>query len=192
MYKVDVPPFSEEGVVVEKFEISPADAAFYNINCHGRPVSPGQHTRLVINGRVWMSDTDAEMREHRTLFWAVETVVALRGEARVLLNGLGLGMALHGCFQNGATHVTAVEKHPVIAERIGGYWSEVYGDKLTVHCADAFEWNPPKGTRYHMVWHDIWQSLCGDNLKEMERLHRKYGRRTEWQQSWGRQELKRR
>jgi hypothetical protein len=42
-----------------------------------------------------------------------------------------------------------------------------------------------KGERYGMVWHDIWDSFCGDNLPEMTRLKRKYGRRADWQGCWG-------
>jgi hypothetical protein len=34
-----------------------------------------------------------------------------------------------------------------------------------------------KGKRYDMVWHDIWDDICSDNLEGMAKLHRKYGDR---------------
>ena len=49
---------------------------------------------------------------------------------------------------------------------------------------DALVWKPPKNTRYNAIWHDIWDNICADNLPQMHKLHRKYGRRTDWQGSW--------
>jgi hypothetical protein len=62
--------------------------------------------------------------------------------------------------------------------------------RLTVICASAYDWQPPKGVRYNAVWHDIWDNLCTDNLVEMARLHRKYARRCDWQGSWGKEILR--
>ena len=60
-----------------------------------------------------------------------------------------------------------------------------YNDpRLEIIHADAFEWKPPKGVRYNCVWHDIWDYICTDNLPEMHKLHRKYGRRCDYQESW--------
>ena len=66
-----------------------------------------------------------------------------------------------------------------------------HDDRVNIICADAFEWRPPKGVRYNAVWHDIWDDICTDNLPEMTRLHRKYGRRADWQGSWCRELCKR-
>ena len=38
--------------------------------------------------------------------------------------------------------------------------------------------------------HDIWDDICLDNLETMATLHRKYGRRCDWQGSWKRDWLK--
>ena len=56
------------------------------------------------------------------------------------------------------------------------------------HQADALEYKPPRGEQYDVVWHDIWPNICTDNLPEMHKLHRKYGRRCNWQGSWCRAE----
>ena len=70
------------------------------------------------------------------------------------------------------------------------YSDHIKDDRLTVVCADAFAWNPPKGKYWNYIWHDIWNNLCIDNLKEMAKLHRKYGRRCEFQYSWCKELLK--
>ena len=44
----------------------------------------------------------------------------------------------------------------------------------------------PRGMKFTVVWHDIWNHICSDNLPDMHKLHRKYGRRTDWQGSWAR------
>jgi hypothetical protein len=60
----------------------------------------------------------------------------------------------------------------------------MYGDRVEIIQADAFSWKPPKNIRYGMVWHDIWPNICGDNYPEMKTLHRRYGRKADWQGSW--------
>lgn len=57
--------------------------------------------------------------------------------------------------------------------------------------ADAFAYKPPKSKRYGAVWHDIWANICADNLPEMHKLHRKYGRIADWQGSWCRWQCER-
>ena len=49
---------------------------------------------------------------------------------------------------------------------------------------NAFEYKLPKGVRYDVVWHDIWDYITSDNLPEMIKLHRKYGRKCDYQESW--------
>jgi len=50
---------------------------------------------------------------------------------------------------------------------------------------DALEYKPT--LRYDVVWHDIFDDICADNLPIMHKLHRKYGGKTEWQGSWCRE-----
>lgn len=37
----------------------------------------------------------------------------------------------------------------------------------------------------------IWDSLCADNLEEMTKLKRRFGRRTDWQGCWGEYQCRR-
>lgn len=80
--------------------------------------------------------------------------------------------------------VTVIEISPDVITLVGSYLKEHFGARLEIIEADAFTWQPPRGVRYGAVWHDIWDNICSDNLPEMHKLHRKYGRRTDWQGSW--------
>lgn len=42
-----------------------------------------------------------------------------------------------------------------------------------------------------MVWHDVWDYIDANNLTQMHALHRKYGRRADWQGSWCRDQCER-
>jgi len=65
------------------------------------------------------------------------------------------------------------------------------GERCTVHLADAYEIRWPVGTRWDVVWHDVWQNISGDNVPEMAKLKRSYGRRADWQGCWAERECRR-
>jgi predicted methyltransferase len=106
------------------------------------------------------------------------------------MHGLGLGVALNGAFLNGADHVTVIEKSSDVITLTGKYWQEKYGDRLTIIEGDAYTWKPESGKSWDIVWHDVWDNLCTDNLQAMAKLHRRFGRRCKWQGSWGYKLLK--
>lgn len=80
--------------------------------------------------------------------------------------------------------VTVIERSPDVIALVGEYYKKKYGNRLNIINADAFTWKPPKNKVYDVVWHDIWDSISGDNLPEMHKLHRRYGRHARWQASW--------
>lgn len=178
-YQTQVPEGQLEEYRVEKYEIKGDEPGLWivNLKSPGRAIPPGTYTKLMRGGTLVMSDTPAE----------VQDLYPLRAyaEGHVLINGLGLGVATEMCMQKeGVEHVTVVEISQAVIRLVGLYLKLIYGDKLTIIHADAFEYQPPKGIRYGAVWHDIWDNICADNLPDMHRLHRKYGRRTSWQGSW--------
>lgn len=162
-------------VVVERFSVSDDDSRWSSVRRNYVPA--GRYTRLLINGKLVMSDTPKEMSDHWDLFRAAS--------GHVLLNGLGLGCCLN-VVRHAAevTGVTVIEKN---ADVIGLVASRFPGVEI-IH-GDALTWQPPKGKRYGAVWHDIWSDICEDNLAQMHALHRKYGRRTDWQGSWSRGQI---
>lgn len=177
--KVSIPE-GERGLwSVKKFTVEPVDP--YDLGRlralrDGRGhVPPGTYTKLVCQGRgVIMSDTPDEMRDH---------VVAVRkATGDVLINGLGIGMVLAAVLRKPkVTSVTVVEIDPDVIALVSPYYAD---DRLQIVCASAFDYQPPKGKCYNMVWHDIWDAISEDNLAEMTRLKRKYGRLADWQGCW--------
>lgn len=190
-YKVDeIPAMKLNDVEIYKFEITEAQAKIDQMRSCFKPGSiatvAGNYTGLQEKNILWMTDTRQEIKMHSWLFNKIHE------DTTVLITGLGLGVALKGAFLNGAAHVTIIEKNQTIIELTGKFWKEIYGDKLTIINADAYTWKPPKGQRWDVIWHDIWKEICSDNTPLMTKLHRKYGRRTHQQNSWGLRELGRR
>lgn len=124
-----------------------------------------------------MSDTPDELRDFQ--------MAVLRAKGHILINGLGLGCVVTACLRKPEVETaTVIEIDSDVIALVGSHFTD---DRLTIINADAFQYQPPKGQRYQMVWHDIWDSICSDNLPQMHRLHRKYGRRADWQGSWSRE-----
>lgn len=169
---------------IEDFEVP--ENSIHNLRAMFQPgcrtIKPGKYKRLTRNGHTIMSNTPAEKRDYLHFVW--------KATGNVLINGLGLGCVVADVLnKNKAESITIIE----ISEDVVSLVAPVFKDdpRVTIIHADAFEWKPPKGVRYNAVWHDIWDDICTDNLPEMTKLHRKYGRRTDWQGSWSKELCKR-
>ena len=187
-YKVDVPEGQSGDWRIERFTVTKEAEKFGRLRAiatgRGRFAPAGTYTRLMRNGTLVMSDTPDEIRDH------YEAIHQAKGH--VLVNGLGLGVALQAMLEKPEVErVTVVEISADVIALVGPHYKAKYGDRLEVIQADAMTWKPPKGVRYDAVWHDIWDAICSDNLDTMHTLHRRYGRRTNWQGSWGRYQCKR-
>lgn len=184
--QVTVPEGSRGPWTVERFTVTEAAAkheAMRAIFSGGRGcMRAGTYTALkhARRGTV-MSDTHDEMRDHSA------PVRMARGH--VLINGLGIGVVLGAVLKKPeVTRVTVVELDPDVIALVGPHYA---CDRLEIVNASAFDYQPPKGIRYGAVWHDIWDAICGDNLAEMTKLKRKYGRRADWQGCWAEYQCKR-
>ena len=107
-----------------------------------------------------------------------------------LVHGLGLGCAVELLFYEGMEKVTVVELSQDVIDLVGPHLKSRHGDKLEIVCADALTWKPPKGMRYSIVWHDIWPTICLDNLPQIKKLNRRYGGKCDWQSYWAKREMK--
>lgn len=180
--QVDVPEGQSGDWQIAKFEVTESDAQMHNLRACMHPgsriIKSGIYTKLTRNGQIIMSDTPAEIGDHRE-------PVRRAQNGRVLINGLGIGMVLQGILdETSVEHLTVVENSSDVIALVAAHWKNKYGDRLTIINADAFDWRPPKNVRYCVVWHDIWDNITSDNLSDMHKLHRKYGRRCVWQGSW--------
>lgn len=162
---------------VETYTVSKQESDWTRIRAMQHPeefVPAGTYKKLCRNGTIVMSNTEMEIREHREMI--------LQAHGHVLLNGLGLGVCLKAILaKTQVLSVTVIEKSPEVIALVGPSFKD---PRLTIIQADAFTWKPPKGAHYDVVWHDIWDNMCSDNLPEMTRLKRKYGRLCDWQGCW--------
>lgn len=182
-HKVDLPAGELDGARIEQFEVTRDGSFLSALNNHGRHVRPGIYTKLTVDGRMWMSDTNDEWRDHTPAAWRIQR----SDSRRVLINGLGIGMVLKAALDcEHVEHVDVVEVDPRVVALVGPHYDD---PRVTMATADAYTKQWPTGTRWDVAWHDIWLDLCTDNLPKMTRLHRSYGRRVEWQGSWGRELL---
>jgi hypothetical protein len=179
---------------VERYTVSEEDARADALRAiissqRGRFVPPGTYTGLSHESEgLMMSDTPDEMRDHLAIYHE-----ARRRGGRVLVHGLGLGMITQALLsEEGVGHVDVVEiDEDVISLVSPSFQGDVDSGRLTIHHADCFEKSWPTGTRWSCVWHDCWRDLSEGNLEEMKALHRKFGRRCDFQGSWGRSFLQR-
>jgi hypothetical protein len=148
------------------------------------PTPSGTYTGLLRHGQVWMSDVPDEKRDHYPALHA-----ARKFGGRCLVNGLGLGMVVKAMLDlPNVTHVDVVELDPDVITLAGPAFDR-YGSRVTIHQDDVLTRRWPPRIRWTVVWHDIWPSICEDNLPDMQRLHRSYGRRCDWQGSWARERI---
>jgi len=185
---VTVPEGELDGLRVERFEIGAHDINnLRNALRHGRGTKPGTYTRLMDGNRLWMSDVDAEKRDH------LQAVFKIAGDAkRVLINGLGLGMVLAAALSfDHVEHVDVVEMDERVIKLVGPHYAA--DPRVTIHHADAYaqtrKWAP--GTRWDVGWSDIWGDISTDDLETMAKMNRSYGRRCDWHECWGYWLLKR-
>lgn len=151
---------------------------------YGRSVPGGTYKRLVrkdeqyshrVNDTVVMSNTPDEIRDF------IPFVNQAKGV--ILINGLGLGCLVKKLLEKDeVTELIVIEKSEDVINLVKPYFND---NRLTIINADAFEYTPPKGKKYDYIWHDIWDYICGDNLAEMNKLHKKYyGKVNGFQDSW--------
>jgi spermidine synthase len=154
---------------------------------------PGTYTSLFVTtapGQIECMMSDLRY-ERATCAEVVE-----RAHGDVLVAGLGLGMILHPILRKpDVRSVTVVEKYPDVVRLISPTLPTT--DGLTIVVADIFEWSPPLGVHYDVIWFDIWPDISADRLPEMRALHQRFapflkvenpGR---WMESWHRVETER-
>ncbi len=179
---VDVPNGKSGNWEVETFEVPENSIGSLRLAWQGRPIKPGMYKSLKRGMTLVMSNTPAEIRDF--------VHIIRRAKGNILINGLGLGVLLTAILEKTEVKtVTVIEKSQDVINLVAPTFSS--DERVTIICADAFEYQPPKGVRYDCVWHDIWDNICTDNIDEMSKLHRKYGKRCEYQDSWCRDLLKR-
>jgi len=180
---------------IQQFTVSESAAKDFNraeqpmFGGSGRYIEAGSYLRLVRHdpediGKPWlvvMSDTPAERMDH------VEPVI--HGQGHCLVLGLGIGMVTRALLEKPEVErVTVVERSDEVLDLVAATYLEKYGDRLEIVQADALEWKPKPGTRFGVVWCDIWDTIDPDNWPEYVKLTRRYQNRSDWRGCWAKAE----
>lgn len=179
---VSVPDGTKGDWVIDTFEIKDDSAMMiYNLRAvrdgHAAlMVRPGTYRRLRHKERgIVMTNTPMEVRTNREAFDAAT--------GRVLINGLGLGMLLEAILSKpDVTYVRVIEIEQDVIDLVGPTFA--HDPRVEIIHADAMEYKPGKGEHFDYVWHDIWDELSSDNLPDMAKLGRRYGKRVAAGQGW--------
>lgn len=184
-YQVDLPEGESGDWKVERFEMTEAQCRLANIRASFQPggrghIYPGQYTALRYRGAVIMSDTPDEIMDHLSAIH--------RAAFTCRVHGLGLGMVVAAMLEKPEVErVDVVELEQDVIDLVAPTLQDRYGSRLRViHDNVLTRKRLPDEGPYEVVWHDIWPTLSIDNLPEMKLLHRRWGRNTHWQGSWGR------
>lgn len=164
---------------ISEFEVKEKELSeMISIFKTGRGVPPGKYKKLTRNKTVIMSNTPDEINDFSYF------VHIAKGS--VLINGLGLGCVVKCLLEKAEVNeILVIEKSKDVLKLVLPYFND---KRLNVINEDAFIFKPERGKKFDFVWHDIWDNICLDNLPEITTLHRKYGKRTSWQDSWSRAE----
>ena len=168
---------------IESYVVSQAESDWTKVRAvvkhRDEYVPAGTYRRLVRGTTIVMSNTPMEIRTHDAF--------VRRATGKVLINGLGLGMALTAILKKPEVEsVRVIELTREVIDLVAPSYRD--DPRVRIIQANAFDYKPERGVRFNAIWHDIWDTICADNLPEMHRLHRKYARRTDWQGSWCRYE----
>lgn len=130
----------------------------------------------------WMSDTRAEILEHKPLITRLRSFEVLQAHPSVLITGLGLGMAVKAALAHGASRVDVVELDANVVVMCGEQFA--HDPRVSIQVGDAFAASFSKGTRWDLAWHDIWPTINDENLAGMKQLRARYKSRASWQGCW--------
>lgn len=151
----------------------------------GRWVPAGTYKGLKRGGEIIMSNTPDEIKDCYDFF--------RNASGRVLINGLGLGIALDVILHkvkkddtHAVTEVYVIEKSCDVINLVASTFLK--DKRVHIILSDAFEYKPQ--VDFDTVYHDIWDNICSNNLVGMKKLHYKYGKRANWQGSWCREKCK--
>lgn len=192
--KVDLPAGESGDVRLGTFTVEPRHrlGEVLSMMKSGRGVPEGTYTALYRKGSLWMSDTPDERNDHLPF---VQDVYG-RGDSRILVGGLGLGMVVSALLTvESVTHIDVIEIDPDVIALVGPTLTEraeAAGKTLTIVEGDCMDPRIlfPVGTAWDAAWVDIWRDLCTDNLAEMTTISRRLALRCPVREFWGREILR--
>lgn len=175
----DIPANSSGVWKIESF-IVPENDLRQQINFiqHKRSVPSGKYLRLMRNNTLVMSNTPDEINDFIPFI--------NKASGNILINGLGLGTIIYFLLKKpDVKSITVIENSMDVINLVKPY---INNSKVNIILDDAFNFKTPKNTFYDAVWHDIWDNICADNIPEMNKLLRKYYKKSKFQLCWCKKE----
>ena len=154
---------------VEHFTVSPKKAGLTALRAalNGHPTSvvpPGRYARLLVDGRVMMSDTPMEKSSNARMIEMAK--------GHMLIGGLGLGMVIWPLLAKkpGLHSLTILEINPDVINLVGRHLPR--DSRLEIIQADVFKWSPSRRLpKFDTIYFDIWPDICLSNGAEANKLH---------------------
>lgn len=167
---------------LEEFNVDEQGAMRHNalekLRRTNRFIKQGKYWRLKKGKEVLMSNTPAELQDHK------EFIQKALISKRVLINGLGLGMVIEEILPSKTLEeIIVIEKSKEVIKLMSPF---IKDSRVIIVQADAYNYEP-EGI-FCAVWHDIWPFISTDNLSGMNILEEKYKPHTKWQGCWVKKE----
>lgn len=183
---VDLPMIVRDGVQIERFEVTEAEAnlskmrAAFNPQRGDRSIEAGWYTKLTVDGVMWMSDTPAEVRDHFQIDDLMAETLIYR-DSSLLIVGLGLGMVLRRAIvHHMVPRIDVIEYDQRVINTVGPHYHDLarkYGIALGIHQGDIRTYRPPKGATWDLGYFDIWSDINSDDMAEVALLRKRWWRR---------------
>lgn len=153
---------------IEEFTVTESDVFYFNERCKLQKlpemsIAPGTYVHLYDKRQeeVVISNTPAEIHDYAE--------ICRKCDGRMLMCGLGLGMALHQlCMEDRISEIIVIEREPEIIDMIAPAFPE---KKVTFIHGDAF--NPAEidlTGEFDTMFFDIWSDITSQTYSEMQKL----------------------
>lgn len=193
-WMVMVPPVNDNGLVIDRFTISKEEAAVSKLRAvlnrqrDDRSTEAGTYTRLTVDGKIWMTDTPAEIRD----LFPVDRHMRLLQDEPLLIVGLGLGVVLNRALNAyNFQCIDVVESDQRVIDHVWPHYEAIMrrkGIEAHIWHADVHKWKAPRGWHWGLGFFDIWPEIDSDDLPEVSRLRNRFGRRLVHFEAWAQQE----
>ena len=112
-----------------------------------------------------MSDTPMELRTN--------SEIICKAEGNVLIGGLGIGAILLLIQEKPEVNsIIVIEKHKEIIEMVKPFLP--LNNIVKIIEGDLFEWIPKIDNKFDIIYLDIWNNVCSDNLRDMNILRKRF------------------
>ena len=157
MYKNMVDYFDDKEIEIGDFKLSKFKIEKDNFRARMDGISCGDYVRLTQKDDVVMSDTDME-KETNSKF-------VRNAHGDVLIAGLGIGLiVLPIQDKEEVNSITIIEMNQEVIDLVTPQLP--LNSKVRIIKADIFKWKPEQGTRYDVIYFDIWNYINTDIYQE--------------------------